>query len=241
MMELPILFSTPMVQAILDERKNVTRRVIKPQPNSILADHISREPIAFWVNGDKWVKPPYQPGDKLWVRETWFCDECDPDCAGRENEDECPFNHVGNYCYGYKAQYTTGWHKNIKWRPSIFMPKEAARIWLEVVNVRVERVQDITAQQALKEGIDHDEGNDENLCNYCPVEESRRGVRNYGGEPQFCVDTGACEIAQRAFEDDCIDYFAELWNSTIKKEDLPLCGWDANPYVWVIEFKKVKA
>lgn len=154
MAEKPILFSTPMVQAILDGRKSQTRRLVKPQPpHHTFSRMKGGHGCEIEVANGYFMKPPYQSGDRLWVRETWFCDECDPDCAGKENEDECPFNHVGNCCYGYKAQYTTGWHEKIKWRPSIFMPKEAARIWLTVTEVRVERLQEISDCDAWAEGI----------------------------------------------------------------------------------------
>ena len=148
----PILFSTPMVQAILDGRKTMTRRVIKPQP-MIMANG---KPLNGY--NDSMIKaagefptPKYQPGDILWVRETWFREDCTPDCAGQEDENECPFNRVGNACYGYKAQYLTGGDDDIKWRPSIYMPKEAARVFLRVTGVRVERVQDIGADYAYSD------------------------------------------------------------------------------------------
>lgn len=157
--EKPILFNTEMVRAILEGRKSQTRRVIKPQP--VLDDN------GMWCWKDcQWMDgglgfpasgiddhAPYQPGDILWVRETWFREDCTPDCAGREDENECPFNRVGNACYGYKAQYLTGGDDIIKWRPSIHMPKEAARIFLGVTDVRVERVQSITDEDGKREGV----------------------------------------------------------------------------------------
>lgn len=147
----PIIFSTPMVQAILDGKKTQTRRVIKidDAPEnwkiSIAGTSIVRtEPYDVKL-------PRYAAGDILWVRETWFRQDCTPDCAGTKDDNECPFNRVGNSCYGYKAQYTNP-DTMLKWRPSIFMPKEAARLWLEVKNVRVERLQNITADDIRAEG-----------------------------------------------------------------------------------------
>ena len=129
----PILFSTPMVHAILEGRKTMTRRVVKSQPKHFLSrDARNREPIAVWIDNEKWVKPRYQVGDVLWVRETW------QDLS--DNEGEYVYFAEGN-----KGLADRGWGaltlNNIKWRPSIHMPKEAARIFLRVTNVRVERVQ----------------------------------------------------------------------------------------------------
>ena len=138
----PIIFSAPMVQAILDGRKTQTRRVIKPQPERYLSrDAGNRVPIAVWVDNQKWVKPPYQPGDILWVRETWATVS----------------SGIIEYKATYKEPYTGSAEidhigNKIKWRPSIHMPREATRIFLRVTNVRVERLQDITEEDAKAEG-----------------------------------------------------------------------------------------
>lgn len=114
-MSKPILFSTAMVQAILDNRKSMTRRVSKtmPYPN---------------------IKPPYQPGDILWVRETWAV----------------PYNPTTGYAY--RASCHDDALDLFKWRPSIFMPRSAARIWLKVTDIRVERLRAITPHDAWLEG-----------------------------------------------------------------------------------------
>ena len=153
----PIIFNTPMVQAILEGRKTQTRRVIKPQP---VKDDTFKGP--YWyeptvVNKDgelgpgkpvfgisstdgEWgIKSPYQPGDVLYVRETWSRDE-----SGE---------------YVYRTNYGTTEDDSFppsmfRWCPSIHMPREAARIFLRVTNVRVERVQDITAHDAIREGME---------------------------------------------------------------------------------------
>lgn len=149
----PILFSTPMVQAIMDGRKTMTRRVIKSKWFAQWQD------IGFT---DEFIKDPenrllelsrYKVGDILWVRETYFRETCESDCSGRTDENECPFMRMGESCYGYKAQYTTGeGDLKIKWRPSIFMPKEACRLFLRVTAVRAERVTQITEEDAIREG-----------------------------------------------------------------------------------------
>ena len=137
----PIIFSTPMVQAILDSRKTQTRRVIKP-------NIIEKGTNWFWNPNENVNLAPYKPGDILWVRET-FC--------------EVPYehNHVpikGGYItipkYAYKADSERD-YTGI-WKPSIHMPREAARIFLRVTNVRVERLRDITETDVRKEGFsDH--------------------------------------------------------------------------------------
>ena len=117
-------------------------------------------------------------------------------------------------CYMYRA--TDEIYGDARWHPSIHMPKEAARIWLKVTDVRVERLQEITEKQACMEGTDPwDE-----VC-----------YENNGWHPTFSdPDSGG--------DPNMIDGFHKLWNSTIKKSDLDRYGWDANPYVWVISFER---
>ncbi len=136
----PIIFSTPMVQAILDGKKTQTRRVIKidDAPEnwkiSIAGTSIVRtEPYDVKL-------PRYAAGDILWVRETWF-----------ENE-ECLLYKASKYENTKEYHGRNGWVQ-IKWRPSIFMPRKAARIFLRVTNVRVERLQDISEEDARAEGV----------------------------------------------------------------------------------------
>jgi hypothetical protein len=131
-----------MVQAILAGRKTMTRRVIKNKGliNRLdLEENLTIATFIVQAIGDDFtpeVFSPYQPGDRLWVRETWE-EVILPD---------------GQKFYGYKAE--SCWdEKIINWKPSIFMPKEAARIWLEVTNVRVERLQEITEEDAMGEGL----------------------------------------------------------------------------------------
>ena len=182
---LPILFNMKMVRAILDGRKSCTRRIIKPQPQGYF--EVSEEPLYIYDTDGKQGKitPPYQPGDILYVRETW--------------------KQAPNGYYYYED-----WQKDdiadvTKWKPSIHMPKEAARIWLKVTDVRVERLQEITRLSVQKEGIEVD--------------------------PKECA--GKFDFITELFL-----LFQELWDSTIKKSDLDRYGWDANPYVWVVEFER---
>lgn len=223
MKEIPILFSTPMVQAILAGNKTMTRRVVKPQPTMYkFGDHESlawQKPmlipgydavgVEHVIACPDYLRCPYgKPGDRLWVRETWLEVECEKCRAGMPA--------LGGECkctYMYKAD-----NKHIqldkligssffKWKPSIHMPKVAARIWLEVVSVRVERLQDITEAACYKEGIKY---------------ESVLEFRNRTGK-------GTDHIAKADFKN--------LWDSINAKRGF---GWDVNPYVWVVEFKRLE-
>ena len=211
----PILFNTEMVRAILDGRKTYTRRLVKPQPDEkhtyplgFVTDSTEKKEVGcfgFGINeyggSIQYAKPQYQPGDILYVRETW--------------------KKAPNGYYYYED-----WQKDdiadiTKWKPSIHMPKEAARIWLKVTDVRVERLQDITEDQTEEEGFLFTPP-----ClrltgeNYCDIDGPCTN------EIKYC-DMGAGEL-----------FGTVLWNSTIKKSDLDCYGWDANPYVWVIEFER---
>lgn len=140
---LPILFNTDMVRAILDGRKTETRRVLKQpfeiHPNGYITKPRGNERLCPY-------EPPYQPGDTLYVRET-FTDHWVPDEEGKPQLE---------YCYkadgiDIKAECLPG--ENNRWYPSIHMPKEAARIWLKVIDLRVEQLQEMTASESAKEGI----------------------------------------------------------------------------------------
>lgn len=202
MRERPILFNTEMVQALLAGRKTCTRRVIK-LPDKMTGRPIgksgdSSNPLGFFYPGGI-KRPPYQPGDILYVRETW---------SEIKNADG---SHK-KYVYKASDQYPFGESRYIikfNWKPSIHMPKKAARIWLKVTDVRVERLQDITEDGAKEEGANFKNGKNVGL-----EEKMRRTA---------------------------IERFAEIWNSTIKKTDIDRYGWDANPWVWVIEFERCKS
>ena len=197
---LPILFNTEMVRAILDGRKSCTRRVIKHNVDAILNSpyHMEHPEVEDKQIISKLCLPPYQLGDILYVRETW--------CALPVNE----AGHMrGHSVYYYKVDgdlRPEGWRGN--WHPSIHMPKEAARIWLKVTDVRVERLQEITEDGAKAEwAIDN------------------RGFIHSTENEYVSIYTAR-------------EHFTEIWNSTIKKSDIDRYGWDANPYVFVIEFER---
>lgn len=202
--EKPILFNTEMVRAIQDGRKTVTRRVchIKVNGNAIvnhkncyMAGYPERNKDGLCANFYSkehyyrgCAKPPCKVGDVLYVRETW--------CKGSLN--------YGEEQYYYKADDKI---PHCRWNPSIHMPKEAARIFLRVADVRVERLQDMRVKDCLAEG-----------------------VRLTTNEQSDFVIQG-----QRAR-----DRFSWVWDSTIKKSDLDKYGFEANPWVWVIEFERLE-
>ena len=218
MRELPILFNTEMVRATLDGRKTCTRRSVSSrQFLGMLPDKCKNAAPDEFLKGKRMMFKPYcdmtdaelimtaykapykyEPGDILYVRETW--------CALPVNE----AGHMrGHSVYYYKADgdlRPEGWRG--KWKPSIHMPKEAARIWLRVTDVRVERLQDVTEDGAKAEGaIDN---------------------RGFIHSPENEYDS--IHTAR--------EHFTEIWNNTIKKSDLDRFGWNANPWVWMIEFER---
>lgn len=219
MRERPILFNTEMVKAILDGRKTCTRRIV----NGYIPKDAEFGYTAFTPKGaiscrgtfetdhleygEKFFKLPYHKGDILYVRETWS-------------------EWIDGYLYKAWTELfpQPGQFPGIKWKPSIHMPKEAARIWLKVTDVRVERLQEITEDQTEEEGFLftppclHLTGE-----NYCDIDGPCTSKVKY-------CDMGAGELFGKV-----------LWNSTIKKTDLDRYRWDANPWVWVIEFERCKS
>ena len=196
---LPILFNTDMVRAILDGRKTVTRRICKDANEYTIPDmsfyDAKKRTYAVHNYSDKEHTEklsiiertcPICPGDILYVRETWS-----------------PVFVVPRR-YLYKVECKEAENLPIKWHPSIHMPKEAARIWLNVKDVRVERLQFMSWDAICNEGI-------------IPDSNIRDGF--------------SFRMLQNKFKN--------LWDSTIKKSDLDRYGWDANPYVFVIEFMKI--
>lgn len=230
----PILFNTEMVRAILDGRKSCTRRINKDANDYVVPDmdfyDSDKRTYAVHNYSDKEHKDklsiaertcPICPGDILYVRETFAwcpCWDCGMDTEPGACTDHIYHREKKEYgCYMYRASCEDNEYPSADtWHPSIHMPKEAARIWLKITDVRVERLQDITEEQACMEGTD-------------PWDEAC--YENNGWHPTFSdPDSGG--------DPNMIDGFHKLWNSTIKKTDLDRYGWDANPFVWVIEFER---
>ena len=199
----PMLFNTEMVRAILGGRKTQTRRIIK-LPEGMTGRQVGESgnpnnPIGFsYPCGIK--RPPCDAGDILWVRETW----CEPYALGQYayHADYADYDIIPNP-YGRVSNSAN----MFRWRPSIHMPKDAARIFLCVKDVRVEHLDDMRLADFLKEGV-----------------------------RLTCQEEGNLALAGlRARE-----RFAEVWDDTIKPADLPKYRWDANPWVWVIEFERIE-
>lgn len=189
----PILFNTEMVRAILDGRKTCTRRICKDTNECTVPDMDFFDP-------EKRTYAVHNYADKEHTDKLSIAERTCPICPGdilyvRESYSELSFGYV------YKAYGENIDHLGnvIKWRPSIHMPKEAARIWLKVTDVRVERLQEMWASDVPKEGI-------------------------YFNKPTTA--------------DEMLMAFAKLWNSTIKESVLDRYGWNANPWVWLIEFER---
>lgn len=138
MRERPILFSTPMVRAILSGAKTQTRRVVKPRKDRDIGCELAACELAGEVNGGDYRNAPYEPGSRLWVREAWTSTE----------------RHQGGEVF-YRADHADSAGPTSGWRPSIHMPHWASRILLDVTDVRVERLRDISAADCWAEGIPH--------------------------------------------------------------------------------------
>lgn len=246
MRERPILFNTEMVKAILDGRKACTRRVVKGYiPKDAEFGYTAFTPkgaiscrgmfeTGYPGYGEKFIKLPYRRGAILYVRETWqkagLVDDFDHVIDGTEKYyyaagPEAP-------CFDFWVDPETGEHEDhMPWKPSIHMPKEAARIWLKVTDVRVERLQEITEEGAKAEGMPDDLDYPVDKA-YCPV------CNGIGLLDSHDINTlGHVEIDCES----CNTYvkrFKNLWNTTINGKDIDTYGWDANPYVWVIEFER---
>lgn len=214
----PILFNTEMVQAILAGTKTQTRRIIKPQP----------EKLPYFM--EKW---PYgKIGDILWVRETFEYYSVNWDMHEKEKRtSSVAFNYKATIgspkemkttsLFAKKAVLTieNDKLKNSSWKPSIFMPKEACRIFLKITDIRVERLQEISEADAIKEGVHYEDFFESYDCYLCRSEKGHRG---------------ALHICEDGYFDNAFESFRSLWYS-LNGEN----SWQQNPFVWVIQFERI--
>lgn len=232
MRERPILFSAPMVRAILAGTKTQTRRVVKPLPEPhdgwdwswpIARKGVTTGTRVCWradqgrPGGISAYCPYGIPGARLWVRETWAAhwmyDDVPPNAARSDRED---LRATDNRWFAADRDGAPGSNgcpaegRRGRWRPSIHMPRWASRITLDVVSVRVERVQEITEADARAEG-----------------------ARRYAGEGAVYESL----LGPGTWNESARGWFAELWESINAKRGF---GWDVNPWVWRIEFRRVK-
>ncbi len=205
MKERPILFTGPMVRAILEGRKTVTRRVMKPQPDFLGSMVDPNTPFKTLDAGlHARITCPYgEPGDRLWVREAWAADAQVDAIAPSDLSQGEPIWYPADLSV---RQTGCSMISKGRVRPSIHMPRWACRILLEMTAVRVERLQDISEEQALAEGVRGE-----------PCDHAR----------QACADIGC-------WGDTAKGAFGFLWES-LNGEG----SWAANPWVWVVEFKRV--
>jgi hypothetical protein len=191
--ELPILLSTEMVQAVVAGRKTMTRRIVKGHAlNWIERDGFTPE---FVSDPKNYLSPFGYPGDLLWVRETW----------GAEQLPQPPEGDWDKIIYRWKASEEPD--PASRWKPSIHMPKEAARIWLQIGSLHIEKLQDISESDAVMEGVEMDGMN---------------WFRDY-------------QINDTAIPFQFMDArqsFRSLWSSIYGG-----VNWNKNPWVWVVEFK----
>jgi hypothetical protein len=253
MKERPILFSGPMVREILAGRKTQTRRIVKGE--------FSQWEEGWSLNGadprtlrEDWC--PYgQPGDLLWVRETWadVNSENGPSLLYRADGDmRCweDFSTVFDKDYGagpsfsyetYPGEYVMWWgdlwagEPDHHWRPSTHMPRWASRLTLEITDVRVQRLRDISEEDAESEGV--------NVACRAPVPgptpvnptctECCKGKMSHIGSSMACPQGYGTCFSNWTWRGG----FAYLWDSTNRKR----APWDSNPLVWAITFKKSSA
>ena len=219
MKQRPIIFNTEMVRAIIDGRKTQTRRPAKNISFSENGGFVAEVGGKTWMHGlgvdhkstmQNILKSKYGPnvfkGDQLYVRETWRKFNSSDECGCSESPCSCPSNGT----VLFKASHDDG---ESKWKPSIHMPRWAARIIIEVTDVRVERLSDISEQNAKAEGINSVTFRDEclGLC---------EGFTHQ-------KDDGKCQLARSAKR-----AFLNLWDSIYSNSD-------DNPWVWVIKFKVI--
>ena len=222
----PIIFSTENVKALLDGRKTMARRVVKPQPTywddgervydkDNIAGPEFYAPVRVDKNGEQYpgkevygiysddgeygCKAPCQPGDVLWVRETW----------AKNTDYADPALYIP---HGFIHKATGEYHMGVKWRSPVTMPREAARLFLRVTDVRVERVQDISVEDVMAEGLPCD-----------------NEIRNPDPETHESIKNWNLSYAQMLYHDP--------WDARNAKRGH---GWDSNPFVWVISFERLE-
>lgn len=220
---LPILFNGDMVRAILDGRKTVTRRICKDANECTVPDmsFYDADKRTYAVHNyskkehtDKLSIAertcPICPGDTLWVQETWkILDVLNELSMKFEYRADGKISEFIDFIAERMEKFRKFANKN-GWQSPYFMPKEAARLFLRVKSVRVERLQECGKGWCL--GIE------------------KEGVVT----PQDPILYSSDNAYHKALREE----FQKLWDSTIKKSDLDLYGWDANPYVWVVEFER---
>lgn len=240
----PILFSAPMVRAILDGRKSMTRRIVKgvvEEPGVYL--------VSAWEQG-KMPKCPYgSASDRLWVRETFYIDHVDwlgrlPSIQPPETADAIYYAADGTCCQQIPECGCAEVGKP-RWRPSIFMPRWASRITLEITDVKVERLQDISEDDAKSEGAipTYHELYRCPRCGYLDHDDQdgtghwEQGTSQHSNDKNWSYWTLRCngcgEVSDMPLAS-AKEHFQHLWKAINGAG-----SWDANPWVWAISFKRI--
>ena len=254
MSDKPIIMTGESVRAILDGRKAQTRRVIKPQPIEAFDGQWEfKDKYGKWIgaynprSGERNVKSPYQVGDRLWVKETW--------AVGKGYDSLKPLDIQRNYItagypISYSRRYPRKWYKADtslvekhgigKWHSPLFMPKAFARLWLEVTAVKAERLQDISEEDAIAEGVP-EWANKDDIANgylldrplddyWCPT------CQGHGLHPALGANYGVIEVECRDC-DTSIKLFRNRWDALNAKRGYP---WENNDWVWAYTFKRIE-
>lgn len=227
----PILFSTEMVQSILENRKKQTRRIVNPQPNYLAyTDSTEGHEITLknYINeglSNGKITAKYQIGDILWVRETW---------QTSYNENSKKWDPI----YKADGKFWMDDDGPMKWKPSLFMVKKHCRIFLKVTNVRCERLNDITEDDAIAEGIDRFENSLFNETRYRDYTDGKRRDKDFNRYPEMAKQVGYSHYGGNPWPDwrDPINSFQSLWDSINAKKH----PWESNPWVWVYEFERIE-
>lgn len=236
----PALFNSAMVNAILEDRKVETRRVVKPQPvaNLLRLPDESCWPGCFASENEQRIyKPPYQPGDIIWVRETYRVDYLSniPGAGRVQYKADSQYADIrfdpARYEIFRRAQRKPGW------RSCECMPREAARLFLRVKDIRVDHLQEMDGLDAYNEGAVAP------MPAGCNPPEKPDGFDRWSRDKQdewIQSMARATYISRLDFSKRLINAFRSIWDQTMQKKDIPQYGWAADPYVWIIEFEKVE-
>ena len=226
MKERPILFSAPMVRALLDGSKTQTRRALKVRCQEIgERDDGSRWPWSEHPDtaSDHWHACPYgQAGERLWVRETWYCDDYRLQSGPYLKPEEMDVEEARQSgMLAYAADGTTPYEADQPvWKPSIHMPRWASRILLEIVSVRVERLKECSEVDAIAEGATHIR--------------SQAWDREHFPAWRYLFEEAVAAGTKPPIGPSPAQAYEKLWESINGAG-----SWDANPWVWVVEFKRV--
>jgi len=245
MKERPILFNPDMVAALLDERKNQTRRVVKPQPlpstHYVNPYNKNIKHMTAWTKDHKmilgagniknmahWACPHGFPNDELWVKEShylyghWVTLTGQKTKTGKQKTKFCYQQSKGVMFLDKppkkihtKNERGRGWHR----RPSIFMPRWASRLQLKINNVKVERVQDVTEKDAIGEGV-------------FKFDLDKDSAEDFGAWRNYLKDEFSGWIGCRTAKDS----FMSLWDSINKDRGH---SWESDPWTWVVNFEKI--